>query len=209
MKKEFTCTNRRTILRTAGAGLVATFAGCSSSDENRNEPASDPSPTETARTTETSSTPERRDPIDKTPEELLITVDDIPKDGYNRFSYDKWNPQFRKIFDGPNNAARLFVQVNIYDSISKSASHYTSKAISDVWSQISSPDESNELNLAVEGKYSLGKFRRAGNDYDRYVSFVKFRDANIYGQLMWAINRQPIESEIVENVAETMYGRWR
>ncbi len=81
--------------------------------------------------------------------------------------------------------------------------------MSDIWSQISSPDESNELDIAVEGKYYLGKFQRAGNNYDRYVSFVKFRDANIYGQLMWAINRQPIEPQIIENVAETMYERWR
>lgn len=223
--------NRRAVLRAIGAGVTVGLAGCSGNgnggtgngggsdgrgSSGRTEPATSTS-TDTAEPTETASptptqTPESQfstqgndsELIDKSPESLVLTESEIPRANYSLDGTQGGEDSFGKFFEPENGDAQLWIEVEIYDDVSTAEARYSH--VTHERHVGGSPNEGRdeELDIGVESHFSSGTF-----DDNSYTSYIRLRDANVFGFLSWFTSDELIELQEIGSLAVTMHQKWR
>lgn len=223
--------NRRAVLRAIGAGVTVGLAGCSgngnegtgnggdsdgSGSSGRTETATS-TPTDTAEPTETASptptkTPESQfstqgndsELIDKSPESLVLTESDIPRDNYSLDGTQGGKDSFGKFFKPEDGDAQLWAEVEVYDDVSTAKNMYST--LTHERHVGGSPNErrDEELDIGVESHFSSGSF-----DDNSYTSYIRLRDANVFGFLSWNGTDELIELQEIGSLAVAMHQKWR
>jgi hypothetical protein len=103
----------------------------------------------------------------------------------------------------PDDSTRLEAKVEVYDEVSEAQTRYGQLGY-DSLGLGESPDTTKELNIAVESEFESGSFDGGS------ASVLKLRDANAYGHLIWlSESQEPLELQVMGNVAVTMHQMWR
>lgn len=224
--------SRRQVLTVVSAGTAAALAGCSGNGQDdsgngENEPEDTQTETESPTEETESETIEAQDTetptetesqfstdgndselIDKSPEELLITEEDIPIDGYS-LSDTQSNESdpattAKKEFT-LNEETLLEVVVEVYEEVSQAKTRYGQLTYSNHLGA-GDPDNSQELDIGVRSQFASGSFDGGS------ASMIRLRDANVFALLSWrSVNesREPLELETLGEIAVTMHGTWR
>jgi hypothetical protein len=210
--------SRRRVLTVVGTGTAAALAGCTGNssdgegDQPPNEENQPESETQTEQSTDTKSqfSTEGNDSelISKSPEELLITGEDLPINGYSLSDTqsDENDPATtaRKEFT-LNDQTLLEVIVEVYEEISQAKTRYGQLTYSNHLGA-GEPDRSQQLDIGVRSQFASGSFGGGS------ASIIRFRDANVFALLSWrsaSESREPLELETLGEIAVTMHAKWR
>lgn len=144
--------------------------------------------------------------IDGPPGELNITQEDIPLDGYTleeRSTEDGSNASESSRTFRLDDSTRLEAQVEVYDEVSEARTRYSQLGY-DSLGLGEPPDTTRQLSIAVASKFESGSFDGGS------ASVLKLRDANVHGYLVWlGDSEEPLELEVVGDVAVAMHRKWR
>lgn len=209
--------DRRTVLRTVGAGVTIGLAGCPGSNdsssvrsENTSTPTNTTGPTETASPTQTpepkfSTNGNDSSLINKPIQELTLTKNELPS-GYSLSSEsrnesgEQIRAKLTKAFDKGDNAIRT--QTSLFESISTSKSMFDFWSLDKIMGGNIEIQNKESLNIAVESQFESSQIKES------YVDFIKFRDANAFSFILW-LTLSKREMAKIANLTVKMHQKWR
>ncbi|MUV89130.1 hypothetical protein GJ629_03785 [Halapricum sp. CBA1109] len=222
--------SRRRMLTAVGVGATIALAGCSGNSQEgsgngENKPENTQTETESPTENTGGDTTESQDTetptetgsqfstegndselITRSPEELVLTESDLPREDYSVTSSDgTTSPQiveFYKVFESEE--GRLENRTRKYDegdrvSLAEEFYDHLPRNIG------GSIVDQTELDIAVESKFLLFDL---DNDLG-YLSYIKFRDANAVSILSWITENEPVGLQEIGSLAVTLHQSWR
>jgi hypothetical protein len=203
------------------AGIVA-VAGCTETATSGSEENTTTSQTEGSDENTTTSQTEESDETETTPEsetteqlinrpleDLVLSLDDLPGDGWEVESSDidsNADKSFERE-DSEGNTEEILTQVSTFETVSEAQDTFEAIGYSDF--VVGEPTESQNLEVGDESTWLAGDQVDQGSDEQLYIDFTEVRDRNAVGFIIWLEREtESVGRDEITGLTQTMVNRW-
>lgn len=156
--------------------------------------------------------------IQSAPEELILTVEDLPGNRWKQQSSVANQRIARQVFRRPTSqdsteTEGIILSVKKATEVSTAEERYAKMNPEYLTGQTVEPDESRELAIGVESMF----YAWQSKDQEETQNLLKMRDANVFCRLLWVVMGGPEESipadsvtlEQIGTLGVTVHQKWR
>jgi hypothetical protein len=164
--------------------------------------------------------------IQSAPEELILTVEDLPGNRWKQQSSVANQRIARQVFRRPTSqdsteTEGIILSVKKATEVSTAEERYAKMNPEYLTGQTVEPDESRELAIGVESMFYAWQssmfYAWQSKDQEETQNLLKMRDANVFCRLLWVVTGGPKESipadsvtlEQIGTLGVTVHQKWR